>query len=183
MKEQAGGKQMKSVWQILPPDRQEKRFGKHPTQKPVALLERIVLASSDPGDLVLDPFLGSGTTAVAALRARRFLVGIEAVPEWHSLVLSRIAAELIFVEIFVDLPLESVDRSFEREKRARKDSQLVHLVQQERKFYFVGANQREVIYSVEARTLEEAWQKFRTSSRSTAAVLFVIKTETEIYLA
>ena len=39
MKEQAGGKQMKSVWQILPPDRDEKHFGKHPTQKPIALLE------------------------------------------------------------------------------------------------------------------------------------------------
>ena len=183
MRKLAGGRQMKSVWEIRPPEPWEKRFGKHPTQKPVALLERILLASSDEGDLVLDPFLGSGTTAVGALRARRFVVGVEAVPEWYSLALSRIAAELVFVEIFVDLTLESVDRSFERENRARKHPQLAHLVQQERKFYFVGANQREVIYSVEAATLEEAWQKFRMSSRSTADVLFIIKTETEIYLA
>src|SRR5713226_1816823 len=77
MKEQAGGKQMKSVWQILPPDREEKRFGKHPTQKPVALLERILEAASNPGNLVLDPFMGSGTTAVAALRLSRCMVAID----------------------------------------------------------------------------------------------------------
>ena len=61
MKEIAGGKQMKSVWTIPPPESWEKKFGKHPTQKPVALLERMLLASSSEGDLVLDPFLGSGT--------------------------------------------------------------------------------------------------------------------------
>jgi modification methylase len=49
----------------------------HPTQKPEALLHRILLAASNPGDVVLDPFLGSGTTAVAAKRLRRAFVGIE----------------------------------------------------------------------------------------------------------
>jgi site-specific DNA-methyltransferase (adenine-specific) len=82
MKLLAGGKQMKSVWTIPPPEPWEKRFGKHPTQKPVALLERILLASSNPGDLVLDPFLGSGTTALAALRTSRFFRGIEIDPKW-----------------------------------------------------------------------------------------------------
>src|SRR5271165_1719433 len=66
MKEAAGGKQMKSVWEIYPPFKQEKLFGKHPTQKPVALLERILLSSTNVGDLVLDPFSGSGTTLLAA---------------------------------------------------------------------------------------------------------------------
>src|SRR5205809_1208836 len=51
MRELAGGKQMKSVWTIPAPDRDEKHFGKHPTQKPVALLERILLAASNEGDL------------------------------------------------------------------------------------------------------------------------------------
>jgi len=49
----------------------------HPTQKPEALLNRVILASSDPGDVVLDPFMGSGTTAVAAKRLGRTFVGIE----------------------------------------------------------------------------------------------------------
>jgi site-specific DNA-methyltransferase (adenine-specific) len=182
MKELAGGKQMKSVWQILPPEREEKRFGKHPTQKPIALLERLILAASNERDLVLDPFMGSGTTAVAALRGSRFVIGIEAVPEWSSLGLSRLIAELVFVQIFVDLCSEPMDRSLAREIRAKKP-RLVQLVQQERRFYFVGANPREVICSVEADTLEEAWMKFTNSSESNALVLFVIKTETEIYLA
>jgi site-specific DNA-methyltransferase (adenine-specific) len=77
MKETNRGKQMKSVWEIRPPEAWEKKFGKHPTQKPVALLERILLASTNEGDLVLDPFSGSGTTAVAALRTKRAAIGIE----------------------------------------------------------------------------------------------------------
>jgi site-specific DNA-methyltransferase (adenine-specific) len=66
MKRLAGGKQMKSVWEIAAPSAAEKAYGKHPTQKPVELLKRIILASSHAGDLVLHPFCGSGTTAVAA---------------------------------------------------------------------------------------------------------------------
>jgi site-specific DNA-methyltransferase (adenine-specific) len=77
MKETAGGKQMKSVWTMPPPESWEKRFGKHPAQKPIALLERILLASSSEDDLVLDPFMGSGTTLLAALRTKRRAVGIE----------------------------------------------------------------------------------------------------------
>jgi len=72
------GKQMKTVWQFYPPNRGEKEHGKHPTQKPVALVERCLLASTNPGDLVLDPFLGGGTTAIAALKLNRGCMGIEA---------------------------------------------------------------------------------------------------------
>jgi site-specific DNA-methyltransferase (adenine-specific) len=71
------GKQMRNAWAVLPPRRDEKAFGKHPTQKPLALLDRIVRAASREGDLVLDPFLGSGTTALACLRRGRGCVGIE----------------------------------------------------------------------------------------------------------
>ncbi len=82
MKEANRGKQMKSVWEIRPPEPWEKKFGKHPTQKPVALLERVLLASTNEGDLVLDPFSGSGTTALAALRTKREFTGIEIDPKW-----------------------------------------------------------------------------------------------------
>lgn len=69
------GKQMLSLWRITPPKQEEKIHGKHPTQKPLALLNRIILAASNPGDLVIDPFVGSGTTAVAALRNGRRFIG------------------------------------------------------------------------------------------------------------
>jgi len=81
---------MKSVWEIKPPENWEKRFGKHPTQKPVALLERILLASSNEGDLVLDPFSGSGTTALAALRTKRVFRGIEIDPKWNRIAQQRV---------------------------------------------------------------------------------------------
>jgi site-specific DNA-methyltransferase (adenine-specific) len=84
---------MKSVWEVLPPTREEKLFGKHPAQKPVALLERIILASSNEGDLVLDPFMGSGTTAVAALRTKRKFAGTELDPRWNDISIERIRAE------------------------------------------------------------------------------------------
>ncbi|MDI6751835.1 MAG: site-specific DNA-methyltransferase [bacterium] len=71
------GKQMKSVWTLPAPNGNEKDFGKHPTQKPIALLERIILASTNEGDLVLDPFCGSSTTGVAAILLNRKYVGID----------------------------------------------------------------------------------------------------------
>lgn len=66
-----------NVWEISSPPRVEKKFGKHPTQKPVELLKRIILASTKEGDLVLDPFAGSSTTGVAAVLLNRKYVGIE----------------------------------------------------------------------------------------------------------
>jgi site-specific DNA-methyltransferase (adenine-specific) len=71
------GKQMKTVWTMPAPSKAEKVFGKHPTQKPVALVERCLLSSTHENGLVLDPFLGGGTTAVACLRTYRLFVGIE----------------------------------------------------------------------------------------------------------
>lgn len=72
------GKQMRSVWSILTPRKSEKRHGKHPTQKPEDLLDRVVRSSTNPGDIVLDPFSGSGTTGVISLRRGRAFVGIDA---------------------------------------------------------------------------------------------------------
>jgi len=70
-------KQMRSVWAINTPNSWEKKFGKHPTQKPFELLKRIILASTKKGDVVLDPFTGSSTTGLAAIKYGRKFVGID----------------------------------------------------------------------------------------------------------
>lgn len=77
MREMNHGRQMKSVWTFTAPNGGEKEFGKHPTQKPVALLERIILSCTTEGDLILDPFAGSSTTGVAAVRLGRRYIGVE----------------------------------------------------------------------------------------------------------
>lgn len=71
------GKQMKNVWRFKAPGADEKRHGRHPTQKPVDLIVRCIKASTNPGDIVLDPFMGSGTTGVAALRMGRRFIGFD----------------------------------------------------------------------------------------------------------
>ncbi len=71
------GKQMRSVWAINTPKNGEKKYGKHPTQKPEELLKRIILACTNEGDLILDPFCGSATTGVVAIRYGRNFVGID----------------------------------------------------------------------------------------------------------
>ncbi|HVA17509.1 MAG TPA: site-specific DNA-methyltransferase, partial [Candidatus Dormibacteraeota bacterium] len=181
------GRQMKSVWtDIFPPAAEEKRFGKHPAQKPLALIERILLASSNEGDLVLDPFLGSGTTALAALRLQRSAIGCEFALESLTLSIRRICSELVQVDISVacvqfslDLFPDPMDRSNNTNMSGPISAKLVR---RERNYYFIGSLRREVIYSAPAESLEEAWRKFTLSSRSTTEVMFVIKTETEIYL-
>jgi site-specific DNA-methyltransferase (adenine-specific) len=219
MKETNRGKQMKSAWwDIRPPEPWEKKFGKHPTQKPVALLERILLASSNQGDLVLDPFCGGGTTLISALRLHRHAVGCELSLDYISLSIRRLCSNLVHVDLSfstvhfsVDPLADPMDRSkcapsgvsFRAQRgicfsglcRGRASarpasasdrscmSAHLQLVQQERRFYFIGRAHREVIFSVLADSLDEARQKFRASGRPDSDALFIIKTETEIYLA
>ena len=78
-----------SVWTISTPKPDEKRFGKHPTQKPLALLQRIILASTRKGDLVLDPFAGSSTTGLAAALNGRKFVGIDTEKKYLDLSIKR----------------------------------------------------------------------------------------------
>ena len=82
--------QMRSVWSIGTTGKNEKTFGRHPTQKPMDLLERIILASTNPGDIILDPFMGSGTTGVAAVKHDRRFVGIDMEQEFVVLAEKRI---------------------------------------------------------------------------------------------
>jgi hypothetical protein len=250
MKQTNRGKQMKSVWEgIRPPEQWEKRFGKHPTQKPVALLERILLASTNEGDLVLDPFAGSGTTLLAALRLSRQAAGCELNAEFLALSLRRLCSNLVQLQISVvavqfsvDPPTDPMDRSCSGRPLGRSglcsarfpkraglrsgcarsiaplkkiviplapsfegseaegpafrsfavDAQSptvgrmppqLQLVQQERRFYFVGRIKREILFTVQADSLDEARQKFRNAGHPDSDALFIIKTETEIYLA
>ena len=242
---------MKSVWEIKPPEAWEKRFGKHPTQKPVALLERILLASTNEGDVVLDPFAGSGTTLLAAFRLRRNAVGCELDAQFLALSARRLCSNLVQLEISVaclqfsvDPRRDPMDRSCsgrasgrsasasERSgfcsarfpKRASScsgrgpsragfgplkkivipsaaegpafrslavDLQLStvdrmspqpQLVQQERRFYFVGRTTREILFTVLADSLDEARQKFRKAGHADFDALLIISTETSIYL-
>lgn len=90
MKQQNGGKQMKDVWTGPLTPKREKEHGKHPTQKPLYLLERIIEASTEPGDLVLDPFCGSSTTGLASKMLGRRYVGIDNVEEYIELSVRRL---------------------------------------------------------------------------------------------
>lgn len=92
MKEANGGKQMKDVWEFEDKEPKifecatasvsEKKQGRHPTQKPIKLLERLITAATKEGDLVLDPFNGSGTTGIVASSLGRTYIGIDNMVEY-----------------------------------------------------------------------------------------------------
>jgi site-specific DNA-methyltransferase (adenine-specific) len=77
MKEINGGTQMRDVWNLPAIAKWEKSCGKHPTQKPLALLARIILASTKENAWILDPFCGSSTTGIAASLLNRNYLGID----------------------------------------------------------------------------------------------------------
>lgn len=91
-------KQMRSDWWLLPlatgAERAKDANGHkaHPTQKPEALLYRVILASTQPGDVVLDPFFGTGTTGVVAKRLHRHWIGLEREPDYIAVARQRLAA-------------------------------------------------------------------------------------------
>lgn len=89
MKELNGGKQAKDVWESSLTKPSEKKCGKHPTQKPIAILEKLILASTDEGDLILDPFNGSGTTGIVADKLKRKYIGIDMKKEYLDLTIRR----------------------------------------------------------------------------------------------
>ena len=83
------GLQMRSVWSMGTPKPPEKKFGKHPTQKPLDLLKRIVLASTNEGDVILDPFTGSSTTGIASVINKRKFIGIDLEKKYLDLSIKR----------------------------------------------------------------------------------------------
>lgn len=114
------GKQMRSVWSISTPKPSEKKHGKHPTQKPFDLLKRIILASTNKGDIVLDPFSGSSTTGLAAYKYGRKFIGIDLETQYLDLSIKR----------FEDLKKEMEKSSSSDLKNSSSDSQINHLFTQ-----------------------------------------------------
>ena len=89
MKELNNGKQMKDVWTTSLIKPSEKKCGKHPTQKPLEILDKIIIASTNENDLILDPFCGSSTTGISAVRLNRKYIGIDNQKEYLDLSIKR----------------------------------------------------------------------------------------------
>lgn len=89
MKQLNGDKQMKDVWKLPAIAPWEKSCGKHPTQKPLSVLTRLILASTKPNSWILDPFTGSSTTGIAANLANRRFLGIDQEEEFLNISISR----------------------------------------------------------------------------------------------
>lgn len=94
MKKTNNGKQMKDVWTIGRPKKIEKEFGKHPTQKPEEIIERMILSSTKENDLILDMFNGVGTTGVVSVRNNRKYIGIELEKDYFNISKKRITKEI-----------------------------------------------------------------------------------------
>lgn len=88
------GKQMTDVWFIPHVTMPEKKYGNHPTQKPLKLLDRIIKASTKKNSLILDPFCGSGTTGVAAVANGRKFIGIDNNVNYINLSIKRINSQI-----------------------------------------------------------------------------------------
>ena len=80
---------MRDVWTLPAIAKWEKSCGKHPTQKPLPLLARIILASTNENDLILDPFNGSGTTGIVANKLKRKYIGIDLEKEYLNITIKR----------------------------------------------------------------------------------------------
>ena len=92
MKAMNNDKQMRNMWEIPLTKRSEKKYGKHPSQKPLAVVNRLVLAGTNEGDLILDPFSGTGTTAVVAQENKRKWLMIEKEEVYNQIARERIDA-------------------------------------------------------------------------------------------
>jgi site-specific DNA-methyltransferase (adenine-specific) len=171
MRQTNGGKQMKTVWTMTAAGGDEKTHGKHPTQKPVALVERCLLASTDEGDFVLDPFLGGGTTAVAAIRLGRRFAGSESDAEHASLATRRTDAEAVAawlrmfrvtqrILIVGQNDLDPVLPNLDRINRMSESEPRGDCIYHETKFVFLSCAkvaETSVVHTTVDVSLQEAW--------------------------
>lgn len=96
----AGGKRGVYTHLVNPPNRD----GRHPTEKPLALMSEILTDFTNPGDLICDPFMGGGTTGVAAVKLGRRFIGIEKNQKWFDVACDRISRALREPSMFVAMP-------------------------------------------------------------------------------
>ncbi|MBX3736989.1 MAG: site-specific DNA-methyltransferase [Candidatus Didemnitutus sp.] len=189
MKRANGGKQMKDVWTFTAPKNAEKSLGKHPTQKPLALLERILLASTAPGDLVMDPFLGSGTAGVACVVHCRRFVGIERDAHYIQLSLQRLEAVGFTLDVEIHLTLFATndlelisDRIDPIPTMSTEGSPTTERVFHESKFVFLScapvASAR-VVHTTVDTSLQEAWAHAPDGKKRQTT--HIVRCETEIF--
>jgi site-specific DNA-methyltransferase (adenine-specific) len=188
------GKQMKTVWKMPAPRSCQRELGKHPTQKPVALIGRCVLASTSEGDLVFDPFLGGGTTAVVCVRHMRGCVGIELDFAHSKLACKRSEREIIeivlrslrvrievsvIVQNDLDLFSDSINGSRAMDDKLQVPAERIY---HECKFVFLSCAQVEsgaVVHTTVDVSLQEAWAKRPTGKKRETT--HVVRCETEIF--
>jgi len=120
------GPLVSDVWTDIHRIRHNVRRDKHPCQLPIHLLERIVLMTTDPGDVVLDPFLGTGTTAIAAKALGRHYIGIEIDPFYKKIAEEKLAniTPSLYKGYYVSFYLGNIQTIRDIEARAMFPSQL-----------------------------------------------------------
>ena len=181
-----------TIWTLPAPGTDEKTFGKHPTQKPVALVERCLLASTREGDLVLDPFLGGGTTAVACVRLSRGFFGIELDLNHAGLALRRADREIITlwlreirvaicIETFSANDLDLFGRSMDRIGWMKDAEPKTDCIFHETKFVFLSCaavSSASVVHTTVDVSLQDAWAK--TPNGKKRETTHIVRCQTEI---
>ena len=90
LKEMNGGTQMRNMWDIISTRKSEKTHGKHPSQKPLEVIRRLVVGGSNKNEMIIDPFMGSGTLPVIACQLQRKFIGIDNDKEYCGIALKRV---------------------------------------------------------------------------------------------
>lgn len=88
------------------------RQGEHPTEKPLSLMAELVADFTQPNETICDPFMGSGTTGVAAVKAGRCFIGIEDNPKWFDLACRRISDAVARPDLFISTPIKAKQEKF-----------------------------------------------------------------------
>jgi site-specific DNA-methyltransferase (adenine-specific) len=178
------GKQMKTVWTMPAPGKAEKLNGKHPTQKPVALVERCLLAATHAGDAVLDPFMGAGTTAVACYRQGRHFVGVELDFRYLWIAGCRLDAGILRVriEIKIENDLDPGSGSMDRISEMADVPEIqAERIFHETKFVFLSCaqvRQGSVVHTTVDADIQSAWT--HTPQSVKLQTTHIVRCETEI---